>query len=260
MEIITSASLMQNTRLEKMIDLHCHLLPGIDDGASSLEESLALARIAVNNHITHAILTPHIHPGRYTNTRSSIQDVFNRFKAEIDKQKINLRLGFAAEVRLCPEIISMVEENQIPFYGDYQGQQIMLLELPPNQIPLGCEKLIQWLLDRNIRPMIAHPERNKAINNHFDKILPFVEMGCLFQITASSVAGLFGSRAEKSSIKFLEKEWVTVIASDAHHQEHRPPRLDHGRAAAAKIIGEVSAQQLVYDNPLAIAASQFQNF
>jgi len=241
-----------------MIDLHCHLLPGIDDGANSVDEALSLARIAVNHQISHAILTPHIHPGRYTNNRTSIQSVFNDFKKEILNQQINLQLGFAAEVRLCPEVMDMVQENEIPFYGNYEDYQIMLLEFPAHQIPLGSEKLIQWLLDRNIRPMIAHPERNKTIAENFNKIMPFVEMGCLFQITAASVAGLFGIRAEKCSIKLLEKELVTVIASDAHHEEHRPPRLDHGRDIAATIIGEVPAQKLVYDNPLAIAASQFQ--
>jgi len=241
-----------------MIDLHCHLLPGIDDGSSSLAQSLLLAKIAVSNHISHSILTPHIHPGRYKNNRSSIQIVFDTFKAAITEQNINLQLGFAAEVRLCPEIIDMVEEIEIPFYGEYNNRQVMLLELPTYQIPLGSEKLISWLLDRNILPMIAHPERNKAIADDFNKILPFAEMGCLFQITAASAAGLFGARAEQCAIKLLEKEMVTVIASDAHNEEHRPPRLDHGRDAAAKIIGEISAHKLVVDNPLKIAASQFK--
>src|SRR5690606_25090590 len=140
-------------------------------------------------------------------------------------------------------------ENEIPFYGEYKKKQIMLLELPSQHIPLGTEKLIQWLLDRNILPMIAHPERNRVIANQFDKISPLVEMGCLFQITAASIAGLFGLRAEKCAIQLLEKDLVTVIASDAHNQEHRPPRLDHGRDAAATIIGEHKAQQLVYSNP-----------
>jgi protein-tyrosine phosphatase len=107
--------------------------------------------------------------------------------------------------------------------------------------------------------MIAHPERNRAIASDFKKIAPFVEMGCLFQLTASSVAGLFGSKAEKCSIKILENGLATVIASDAHNKEHRPPQLDHGRDAAAKIIGLESANKLVIDNPMAIAASQFQN-
>lgn len=242
-----------------MIDLHCHLLPGIDDGSDSLEQSLLLANIAVNNHITHAIVTPHIHPGRYQNNRSSIQLVFEQFKKELEAQKINLKLGFAAEVRLCPEVIDLVLENEIPFYGEYKNQQVMLLELPSQHIPLGSEKLIQWLLDRKILPMIAHPERNRTIADNIDKLAVFVEMGCLFQITAASVAGLFGVRAEQSAIQLLEKELVTVIASDAHNKEHRPPRLDHGKDAAAKIIGEQKAQELVFQNPLAIAASQFQN-
>jgi len=241
-----------------MIDLHCHFLPGIDDGSNSLEQSLQLAKIALDNQITHSVVTPHIHPGRYQNNRLNIEVIFNEFKAALEDQKINLQIGFAAEVRLCPEIIDMVEAEEIPFYGNYRNQQVMLLELPTSIIPLGTEKLIQWLLDRKILPMIAHPERNKAIAEDFKKIKPLAEMGCLFQSTAASIAGLFGDRAEKSAIKMLENELVTVIASDVHNQEHRPPRLDDGRDAAAKIVGELAAQKLVEENPLAIAASQFQ--
>ena len=244
---------------KKMFDLHCHLLPGIDDGSNDLEQSLNLARTAVSNGITHAVVTPHIHPGRYNNKRSTILTVYQELKENLATHNINLQLGFAAEVRLCPEIIDMVSENEIPFYGNYKDHQIMLLELPTQHIPPGTEKLIQWLLDRKILPMIAHPERNRSIATDFKKITPFVEMGCLFQLTASSVAGMFGSRAEKCAIKILENGLATIIASDAHNQEHRPPQLAHGRDAAAKVIGIENANKLVIENPMAIAASQFQS-
>lgn len=240
-----------------MIDLHCHLLPGIDDGPDTLEQALELARLAVANGISHAVVTPHIHPGRYENDAASIHRSLQQFSAAIAQADIPLQLGFAGEVRLSAEILAMVEQQQIPFYGEVDGEQIFLLELPHSHVPPGSDKLIRWLLDRNIRPMIAHPERNKGIMRDLDKIQPFVEMGCLFQLTAGSVAGQFGEPAQQCARALLESGCVTVLASDAHNTAYRPPRLDHGRDAAAEIVGVELAAQMVLDRPAALVAAQF---
>lgn len=241
-----------------MIDIHCHLLPGIDDGPETMAEAIELARIACVNGITHAVVTPHIHPGRYNNDRLSIDAIFTAFTQALQDNHINLALGFAGEVRLSPEVIPLVEKNLIPFLGTYHQQKVMLLELPHSHIPPGSDKLVQWLLKQNILPMIAHPERNKDIMRSLDKVLPFVEMGCLFQLTANSVAGLFGEQAELRSKELLAMGCVTVIASDAHNCQHRPPRLDHAIAPAAAIIGFDQAMALVIDNPMNIVRSQFE--
>lgn len=240
-----------------MIDIHCHLLPGIDDGPDTMAEAIELARVAVRNGITHSVITPHIHPGRYNNDRHSIHAVFTTFVQALADNNIDLTLGFAGEVRLSPEVIPLVERNLIPFLGSYKNQQVMLLELPHSHIPPGSDKLVQWLLKHNILPMIAHPERNKDIMRSIDKILPFIEMGCLFQLTANSVAGLFGEMAEQRSKDLLAMGCVTVIASDAHNYLHRPPRLDQAIAPAAAIIGIDNAKLLVSDNPMKIVSSQF---
>lgn len=240
-----------------MIDLHCHLLPGIDDGPETLEQALDLARLAVTNGITHSIVTPHIHPGRYENDALSIQAGMAEFKQSLLDNNIPLQLGFAGEVRLSAEILMMVEEKQIPFYGELDGYQIFLLEFPHSHVLPGSEQLVQWLLDRKIRPMIAHPERNKDIMRKFDKVKPFIEMGCLFQLTAGSIAGAFGELAQETSRLLLETGKVTAIASDAHNVEFRPPRLDHGRDAAAEIVGEELAQNMVYATPAQLIAGQF---
>jgi len=205
-----------------MIDLHCHLLPGIDDGPDTLEQALELARIAVANGITHAVVTPHIHPGRYENDAASIQQHLADYRAALVAEGIPLKLGFAGEVRLGAAVLMMVQQGQIPFYGEYEGKQVFLLELPHSHVPPGSDKLVKWLLDQNILPMIAHPERNKEIMRRLDKITPFVEMGCLFQLTASSVAGLFGEPALDTARALLEKGCVTILASDAHNAQHRP--------------------------------------
>ena len=105
--------------------------------------------------------------------------------------------------------------------------------------------------------MIAHPERNRSIAQNPDKLSPFIEMGCLLQLTAASVAGKFGSRAESCATKILEAGLAFAIATDAHNQKHRPPILDLGKESAARIIGETEAQKLVYDKPWSLVCSQF---
>lgn len=240
-----------------MIDIHCHLLPGIDDGPDTLEQALELAQLAADNGITHAVVTPHIHPGRWENSRQIIEEHWARFKEAVAEAAIPLQLGFAAEVRLSPEVLQMVANEQIPFHGEVDGYQILLLELPHSHVPPGSDNLTRWLLDRKIRPMIAHPERNKGIMRNLDQLEPFVEQGCFFQVTAGAAAGLFGDPARETAEAILKQGCVTVLASDAHNINHRPPRLDHGRDAAAAILGEEAANALVTTAPMSIVSKQF---
>lgn len=240
-----------------MIDLHCHLLPNIDDGPSSLQQSVRLAKLAVENGITHSILTPHIHPGRYSNSATNIKAACEQFRQTLAEREIPLQLGYAGEVRLSDEILPLIESDAIPFYGELKEHKVLLLELPHSHVPLGSENLIKWLLDRKIRPMIAHPERNKGIMQDINKIYPFIEMGCFMQLTAGSIVGLFGKPVQQCAQRLLEMNCVTVLASDAHNVEHRPPRLDHGRDAAAIIVGKKEADKMVFDRPMALVAEQF---
>lgn len=240
-----------------MIDLHCHLFPGIDDGPASLDEALALARIAVANGIRRAVVTPHIHPGQYDNDILTIGAAWASFSAAVRQAGIGLEMAYAAEVRLDIEILPMIEAGRIPFLGEQDGYKILLLEFPHGNIPVGSEKLVRWLLDRKIRPLIAHPERNKDVMRAADRLAPFVSMGCWSQVTSGSLAGIFGPIVEERAIDLLEKGWVTLIASDAHNIELRIPALEPGRAVAARIVGEDESWAMVRSRPAAIAASKF---
>lgn len=240
-----------------MIDLHCHLLPGIDDGPGTLQEALTLARLAVANGITHAVVTPHVHPGRYENDAASIARAVTDFRRALQEAAIPLKLGYAGEVRFSAEILMLVEQNLLPFYGELGGYKVFLLEFPHSHIPPGADKLLKWLLDRKIRPMIAHPERNKDIMRKPDKLLPFLDAGCLLQLTAGSIAGDFGEAAQQTARILLETGKVSILASDAHNETHRPPRLDHGQAAAAAIVGEKIARAMVTTLPASLVAAQF---
>jgi len=240
-----------------LIDIHCHFLPGIDDGPSTIEESLQLARLAVSNGITHTVTTPHIHAGRWENNASIIKTIGFDFKRALVENDIPLHLEVAAEVRIGVEIMDQINQRQIPFLGKWQDKKVMLLEMPHSHVPMGIERMVSWLLERDIIPMVAHPERNKDVHRKLSKLDPLIELGCLFQVTASSVSGQWGEPSKKRAIQLLEKGVVTVLASDAHNLKSRPPELHIGRAAAAEIIGEDEAYRLVLDNPWSIVSEQF---
>lgn len=232
-----------------MIDLHCHLLPGLDDGPATLEEALQMARLAVAGGITAARTTPHIHVARYDNELVRIDAAVAGLRAALEREAIPLELSAGAEVRLDYAILPLIEQDRVPFLGAWEGERVLLLEFPHSHVPAGAEKFIEWLRGKHIRPMIAHPERNKDVMRDLRKIEPFVAAGCLLQLTADAVAGAFGKRAAASARALLERGWVTLLASDAHDVRDRPPRMAPGRDAAAKIVGADEARRLTLDTP-----------
>jgi len=240
-----------------MIDLHCHLLPGIDDGPATMEESLELCRMAVADGIAHAIVTPHIHPGRWENTRQSIERDCVALQHALDEHSIPLKLGFAGEVRLTDQIIQQVENDDIPFYGELNGYRIMLLEFPHGHIIPGSENLVEWLLAQKIRPLIAHPERNREVMISPQKIIPFVVSGCLLQLTAGSICGDFGKKVQEVSDKLLRDDLVSVIASDGHNNRARQPVLRRVFKKIVEDLGEEMANSLLKRKPGEIVADQF---
>jgi protein-tyrosine phosphatase len=232
-----------------VIDLHCHFLPGIDDGAQTLEESLELARAAVAAGIHIAVMTPHVHPGRYENDARSIAKLCGAFGQVLAHRGIALGVRIGGEVRISEEIMRMVDEEQIPYLGESGGFRIMLLEFPHSHIIVGTQQLLAWLLDRKIRPLIAHPERNREVMRDPEKLEPFIQMGCLLQLTGGSILGRFGKPAQECAVRLIERDWAAVVATDSHNMVHRPPDLDDAYAALVRLGGEPLARALTTDNP-----------
>jgi len=241
----------------QMIDLHCHLLPGLDDGPDTLAQALQMCRIAVDDGISCAITTPHIHPGRWDNSAQSIAQACNKLQQALDQESIALQLGYAAEVRLSDQIMQQVVNNEIPFYGKVEGYHIMLLEFPHGHIIPGSDKLVAWLLQRNIRPLIAHPERNRQLMKHPSQLLPFIDAGCWLQLTAGSVLGGFGEPAQALAHQLLDDDLVKVIASDGHNNVARQPALKQSFMHIAQRYGQQRAEKLTMLTPAAIVADQF---
>jgi protein-tyrosine phosphatase len=236
-----------------MIDLHCHLLPGIDDGPATLDESLEMCRIAVADGISGAVCTPHIHPGRWHNSRRSIARECEQLQRALDERGIPLQLGFAAEVRLTDQVITQVESGEIPCYGETGGCRVLLLEFPHGHLVAGSDRLARWLLQRDIRPLIAHPERNRQVMRDVSALRPLIEVGCWLQITAGSITGAFGEGAQRAARQLLEQDAVTAVASDAHNTRFRRPLLGEAFKRIASDYGEARARRLLSDTPAAIA-------
>ncbi len=235
-----------------MIDLHCHLLWGVDDGAQTLDESLALARHAVAEGIVASVLTPHIHPGRYENTRSQLEPKVEAFRAALAEAGIPLAIKLGGEVRLSMESLELLLEGQAPFLGEVDGYRIMLVEFPHQTIPVGSLQFVDKLMQMKVRPLIAHPERNKAVIGDPNRLVPYLERGCWLQLTAAAIAGHFGEPPEKTARVLLSNGWAHVIASDAHNLKHRPPTISEGYRLAAGIVGAATAQRLTRDLPARI--------
>lgn len=242
-----------------MIDIHSHLLAGIDDGAQHLSEAVALCRYAVNNGITHSVITPHIHPGRYENTSHTIEQAFNRLQSALKEAAIPLKISFSAEVRISVEMMTMIEQDQIPFLGYYEDNKLLLLEMPHSHVLPGSQKLIDWLLKRNIRPVIAHPERNKELMLDYSRVIPFVQQGCLLQVTAASVAGKFGLLCQDFARYLIEHDLVSYVATDAHNLQHRPPDLKQCITPIRLWAGQEKAEQLLKTNAWKIVRCRFEN-
>jgi len=232
-----------------MIDIHCHLLPGIDDGPPTLEAALDLARALVADGITHVVCTPHVFPGRFENRRSSIEDEFNAFRQVLATHGLPLQLDWAGEVRLAPEALDLLARKEVPFIGHLKGERNVLLEMPDGQIPLGTERFLGLLVAQGIRPIVAHPERNRAVMEKPARLQPFIDMGCALQLTAGSVVGQFGSKAQAAAQAILDAGWATCIASDAHNLSGRMPRMTDAAAWLQQHYGRAAAEQLAITGP-----------
>ena len=202
-----------------MIDLHCHILPGIDDGAKDIEDSLAMARMAVAEGVTHILATPHYKNGRWTNEKDVINKQVEILQQELDSRAIPLTIFPGQEVRIVGELIEDISENKIQFIDE--GSQFLLIEFPTATIPAFTDSLFFELQKTGITPIIVHPERNHAILTDPNELLSLIEKGALAQLTAGSYVGSFGKKIQKFSKQLIEADLVHFIASDAHNTTSR---------------------------------------
>ena len=202
-----------------MIDLHCHILHGIDDGAKNIEDSIDMARAAVAEGITHILATPHYKNGHWDNEKKDILILVDELQEELDARDIPLTIFPGQEVRINGELFEDLAEEKIQFIDE--GNQYVLIEFPTPSIPAYTESLFFELQKEGITPIIVHPERNRAVLKDPNVLLPFIEKGALAQLTAASYTGDFGKSIQKVSKQLVEANLVHFIASDAHNVSSR---------------------------------------
>ncbi len=234
-----------------MIDLHCHILPGIDDGAPSLEVALAMARAAVNDGIEITACTPHIYPGLYENSQSIIAKAIADFEIELKRHDIPLALTIGADTHMAPELLKGIREGRVPTLGH---SRFLLLEPPHHVAPPRLEESVFQFLAAGIVPIITHPERLTWIETQYSKMVSLVNGGAWMQITSGSLTGRFGRRPKYWAERMVDERLVHILATDSHHIDKRPPYLAEGRDAVAKRCGETEAFNMVDVRPRAILA------
>jgi protein-tyrosine phosphatase len=232
-----------------MIDLHCHLLPGIDDGAADLSVSLAMARAAVADGIRIAACTPHIYPGLYENTADGIRTQLRRLAQQLVRHRIPLRLVAGADVHLTPDIVAGLRAGRIP---TLHGSRYFLLEPPHHVAPPRFEETVFAIAAAGYVPVLTHPERLSWIEDHYPVMQRLAARGVWMQVTSGSLTGRFGPRPRYWGERMLDERIVHLLATDAHDPRQRPPLLAEGRDAAARRVGETEAHDLVVTRPRAI--------
>ena len=232
-----------------MIDLHCHMLPGIDDGSPDEATSLAMARMAVQDGIRTTACTPHIYPGLYENEASDIRARVAALQARLDAEGIALRLTIGADAHLTPELLSRLHGATAP---TLHGGRYFLLEPPHHVAPPRFEESVFNFLAEGYVPVITHPERLTWFADHYAVFKRLALHGAWMQVTAGSLTGRFGSGPQASGKRLLQAGLVHILATDAHDLRQRAPRLAEGRDAASRVVGAVEADRLVNERPQAI--------
>ncbi len=274
-----------------MIDLHTHILPGLDDGAKDLRESLLMCQIAYRDGIRTIVATPHTLNGVYQNDRSRIlarvqalnaalakfglenpraelrDPIRSEFRnprseipnpnSKIQNPKSEIRILPGADVHFSHQTLHYMDGGKVMTIGG-RGKCV-LLEFPFQGIPFRGEDVLFQMMAKGVIPIITHPERNLEVGQNPRRYYEIIRMGCLGQVTAMSVTGGFGPEVKRVAENLLSMGLVHVIASDAHSSDGRPPVLSHALRAAGKIVGREEAWKMVTEYPKAILEGQRPN-
>jgi len=235
-----------------MIDIHSHILPGIDDGAGDLEEALEMARLAVADGIRVMVATPHLFKHQSMdldaiNEKSVILERLDRFRDRLAAEGIALEILPGCDVPLSADTLRLLAEDRVLTVND--GKRYLLLELPHFSMPPALEDICFRLQSLGITPVITHPERQPLILESPERLARLVELGCLAQLTAGSLTGTFGRRVAKVSRQLVKNGHIHLLASDAHNTRGRPPILSRAVTELSKLIGPERARAMVTRTP-----------
>ena len=230
-----------------MIDLHCHILPGIDDGAENAKESVKMARVAAEDGISHIVATPHIretlHPPVFLKKNvTKLNEVLQKYQVPV-------------EILCGADVYAMLPPREVLGYA-INNSQYILIEFPYTHVPANAADIIFNFKLQGLIPIITHPERNPSVIREPEKLFSLLTGNVYIQVTADSLTGNFGMQIQECAFYLLKKKAVHFIASDAHSAIVRRPVLSEAAKVAEKIVGKENARMLVNDNPLAVISGK----
>ena len=242
-----------------MIDIHAHILPGIDDGAKNWDQTLQMARLAVEDGITLMVATPHLYKERsigtsHLNTREIILQHVAQLKDKLYEEKIPLEILPGCDFPLSFESLQFLDDGRALTIND--ANRYLLLELPDTALPPATEEICFYLQSKGITPIITHPERHMILQEMPYKLKRLIDLGCLVQMTGNSLTGWFGRGVKKISRQFVKLGYVHLLATDTHDPKRRPPVLSQAVIELSRLIGEKRAQAMVNDIPQKIIAGE----
>lgn len=205
-----------------MLDIHCHILYGVDDGPKTLDNTIEMLRIAENDGVSEIIATPHFYWGHYDTPREIINEKVKELNDICKEEDINIKIYSGQEVYLNSKTLDHYEEKII---DTIEGTNYMLVELDPSTLPKGTFDILYELKIKGIIPIIAHPERYRYVMEDVTILNKFIEEKCLFQVTAGSLEGVFGSKIKKIAESIVKHDLCNFIGSDAHGTGMRAPKI-----------------------------------
>jgi protein-tyrosine phosphatase len=236
-----------------MIDLHCHILPGIDDGAADLAVSLEMAGALVADGVSVVACTPHILPGVYQNSGPQIRHATQQLQCILNQEGIPLRLVTGADNHLVPDFVEGLRSGRLLSLAD---SRYVLVEPPSHVLPVRLEDFFFSLMVAGYVPILTHPERLSWIKSNYAVVQRLVRAGVWMQITAGSLAGTFGRSARYWAERMLDEGCVHILCTDAHDTVRRPPNLGEGRHLAARRVGAREAEHLVVTRPRGVIENE----
>lgn len=239
-----------------MIDIHTHILPGLDDGASNYDDTLDMARAAYAEGITTIIATPHHANGTYVNQASDVLRHTQSVNDKLRENGIPVAIAAGQEIRVHDDLLDAWHRSELL---PLASSKYVLLEMPSSRIPKAMEEIIHELRIMKLKPIIAHPERNAEVVQHPERLAELVELGAFTQVTSHSLLGGFGKRIEQSAWTLLKRGSIHLVSSDAHHVERRGFRMREAYSFIERTMGEQwvhylqsNARHVVEDKPFEV--------
>lgn len=224
-----------------MIDIHSHLIPNVDDGAKSPEETIELIKEAREAGITDIILTPHYIINSYEQNAETLILLKDKLQQIINSENIKVNLHIGMEVYITDNLVEILKQNKILTLA---GSKYLLMELPLNTNVQYLDMVIFRLIENNIIPIIAHPERYKFVQEDPSKVRELIDSGCLIQSNIGSILGIYGKKAKKTIKYLLKNDLINFIATDTHRKNTIYPLLQKGIKKIEKITGKEKAEEL----------------